>query len=84
MKKKSVYLKLNDDLEVIVQGDYCSPEDETNFGGQFDITKIDVVEGTLIDYTYYIEGILSINSQIILIDHLSELALLKLNECLKT
>jgi hypothetical protein len=80
MKKKSVFLKLNDDLEVIVQGDYCPPEEETNFGGQFDVIKIDIVEGTLIDYTNYIENLMYQVPTLILTDHFSELALIKINE----
>ena len=80
MKKKSVYLKLNDDLEVIVQGDYCPPEDETNFGGQFDLSKIDVIQGSLIDYSNWIEALLYLNKEIVITDHIEELALLKLND----
>lgn len=80
MKKKSIYLKLQEGLEIIVQGDYCPPEDETNFGGQFDVTKIDIVEGTLIDYTNYIENLMYQVPTLILTDHFSELALIKINE----
>ncbi len=80
MKKKSVYLKLNDDVEIIVQGDYCPPEDESNFGGQFDVTKIDIVGGTLIDYTNYIENLMYQVPTLILTDHFSELALIKINQ----
>ena len=80
MKKKSAFLKLQEGLEIIVQGDYCPPEDETNFGGQFDVTKIDIVEGNLIDYTNYIEQLLFKTPAIVLIDHFAELALLKIIE----
>lgn len=80
MKKKSVYLKLQEGLEIIVQGDYCPPEDESNFGGQFDVTKIDIVGGTLIDYTNYIENLMYQVPTLILTDHFSELAILKLND----
>ena len=77
MKKKSAFLKLEEGLEIIVQGDYCPPEDESNFGGQFDVTKIDIVGGTLIDYTNYIENLMYQVPTLILTDHFSELALLK-------
>lgn len=80
MKKKSVYLKIDKDLEIVVQGEYTPPEEETNFGGQFDITKIDIVEGTLIDYTNYIENLMYQVPTLILTDHFSELALIKINE----
>ena len=78
MKKKSVYLKLNDDLEVIVQGDYCPPEEETNFGGQFDTTKIVKVVGNLLQYTSHIEDFVRNHPDIIITEHFNELALLKL------
>ena len=80
MKKKSVYFKLQEGLEIIVQGDYCPPEEETNFGGQFDITKMNIVEGNLIDYTNYIENLMYQVPTLILTDHFSELAILKLND----
>lgn len=80
MKKKSAFLKLEEGLEIMVQGDYCPLEDETNFGGQFDVTKIDIVEGTLIDYTNYIENLMYQVPTLILTDHFSELALIKINE----
>jgi len=80
MKKKSAFLKLTDDLEIMVQGDYCPPEEETNFEGQFDVTKIDIVEGTLIDYTNYVENLMYKIPTLILTDHFSELALLKIKE----
>ena len=80
MKKKSVFLKLEEGLEIIVQGDYCPPEEETNFGGQFDITKMNIVEGNLIDYTNYIENLMYQVPTLILTDHFSELAILKLND----
>ena len=80
MKKKSVFLKLDKDLEIVVQGDYTPPEEETNFGGQFDVIKIDIVEGTLIDYTNYIENLMYQVPTLILTDHFSELAILKLND----
>ncbi len=80
MKKKSVYLKIDKDLEIVVQGDYCPPEDETNFGGQFDLSKIDVIQGSLIDYSNWIEALLYLNKELIITDHIEELALLKLNE----
>lgn len=80
MKKKSAYLKLEEGLEIMVQGDYCPPKDESNFGGQFDVTKIDIVEGTLIDYTNYIENLMYQVPTLILTDHFSELALIKINE----
>ena len=80
MKKKSAFLKLEEGLEIIVQGDYCPPEDETNFGGQFDITKMNIVEGNLIDYTNYIENLMYQVPTLILTDHFSELAILKLND----
>ena len=80
MKKKSAFLKLEGGLEIMVQGDYCPPEDESNFGGQFDVTKIDIVEGTLIDYTNYIENLMYQVPTLILTDHFSELAILKLND----
>jgi hypothetical protein len=80
MKKKSVFLKLEEGLEIIVQGDYCPPEDESNFGGQLDVTKIDIVEGTLIDYTNYIENLMYQVPTLILTDHFSELALIKINQ----
>lgn len=80
MKKKSAFLKLEEGLEIMVQGDYCPPEDESNFGGQFDVTKIDIVEGTLIDYTNYIENLMYQVPTLILTDHFSELAILKLND----
>ena len=80
MKKKSAFLKLTDDLAIMVQGDYCPPEEETNFGGQFDVTKIDIVGGTLIDYTNYIENLMYQVPTLILTDHFSELAILKLND----
>lgn len=79
-EKKSVYLKLNDDVEIIVQGDYCPPEEESNFGGQFDLSKIDVIQGSLIDYSNWIEALLYLNKELIITDHIEELALLKLNE----
>ena len=80
MKKKSVYLKIDKDLEIVVQGDYTPPEEETNFGGQFDINKIDVIQGSLIDYSNWIEALLYLNKELIITDHIEELALLKLNE----
>lgn len=82
MKKKSVYLKIDKDLEIVVQGEYTPPEEETNFGGQFDITKIDVIQGSLIDYSNWIEALLYLNKEIVITDHIEELALLKLNEIL--
>lgn len=79
MKKKSIFLKLQENLSIILQGDYISLKDSNSIS-QFNINKIDIIEGTLIDYTNYIENLMCQIPEFIIIDHFSELALLKLNQ----
>ena len=81
MKKKTYTLvKLNDDVEIIAIGDYVPAEEETNFPGQFDITKIEIAEGTLMQYTDFVEDFSRNYPDILIIDHFNELALLKLQK----
>jgi len=80
MKKKSVFLKIDKDLEIIAQGNYESPKKEINFSGKFNITKIDIVQGTLIDYSNWIESLMWLNKDLNIMDHISELGLIKLND----
>lgn len=81
MKKKTYALvKLNDDVEIIVIGDYVPAQKETNFPGQFDITKIEITEGTLMQYTDFVEDFSRNYPDILIIDHFNELTLLKLQK----
>ena len=90
MKRRYVVLTLEEGLEITVIGDYTPSSKEVRYTangdgipamqGSFDITKIDVITGTLVDYTCYIENLIFNHKDIIIMDYLNEMALLKLEE----
>lgn len=77
-KKRYVVLELEEGLEITVIGDYVPPEEESNFGGQFTTNKIEIVVGSLLTYTSFVEDFVRNHPDTIIVDHFDELALLKL------
>lgn len=89
MKKRYVILKLQDNLEIIVIGDYVPSSKEVNYQdgdgvpampGSFNITKIDIVTGTLLDYTDFIENLVRKYPNLSIQDHFEELAILQIEK----
>ncbi len=78
MKKRYVVLELEEGLEITVIGDFVPSEEQTNFRGQFDTTKIDIVVGNLLNYTSFIEDFVRNHPDILIMEHFNELALIKL------